>query len=160
MTEVAGVELAEFVDALRDQIKIAQADADPGLPIEVGPIMLEFTVTTRREGAGKAGVKFWVVDAGVSGKRGKESTQKVTMQLIPHAPDGQAPGARIRDHASSIRRVAAVARCGTLNATDAAVAGVVRDGRCLPGPGDADQRRHSRVGDRWDRARWSGHRWS
>ena len=43
---------------------------DPALPIEVGPITLEFTVTTRREGEGKAGVKFWVVDAGVSGKLG------------------------------------------------------------------------------------------
>ena len=96
MAEVAGVELAEFVDALRDQIRIAQAGADPALPIEVGPITLEFTVTTRREGAGKAGVKFWVVDAGVSGKLGHESTQKVTMQLIPRAPDGQGP-ARIRD---------------------------------------------------------------
>ena len=53
--------------------------ADPALPIEVGPITLEFTVITRREGAGKAGVKFWVVDAGVSGKLGNESTQKVTI---------------------------------------------------------------------------------
>jgi hypothetical protein len=97
MTEVAGVELAEFVDALRDQIRLAQAAADPALPIEVGPITLEFTVTTRREGAGKAGVKFWVVDAGVSGKLGDESTQKVTMQLIPRAPEGLGP-ARIRDH--------------------------------------------------------------
>lgn len=96
MAEVAGVELAEFVEALRDQIRLAQAGADPTLPIEVGPITLEFTVTTRREGAGKAGVKFWVVDAEVSGKLGNESTQKVTMQLIPHAPDGQGP-ARIRD---------------------------------------------------------------
>ena len=96
MAEVAGVELAEFVDALRDQIRLAQAGADPALPIEVGPVTLEFTVTTRREGTGKAGVKFWVVDAGVSAKLGNESTQKVTMQLIPHAPDGQGP-ARIRD---------------------------------------------------------------
>ena len=48
MAEVAGVELAEFVDALRDQIRLAQAGADPALPIEVGPVTLEFTVTTRR----------------------------------------------------------------------------------------------------------------
>lgn len=96
MAEVAGVELAEFVDALRDQIRIAQAGADPALPIELGTITLEFTVITRREAAGRAGVKFWVVDAGVSGKLGHESTQKVTMQLIPRAPDGQGP-AHIRD---------------------------------------------------------------
>jgi hypothetical protein len=95
--DVAGVELADFVGALRDQIRQAQADADPNLPIEVGPITLEFTVTTRQEGEGKAGVKFWVVvEAGVSGKLGREATQKVTMQLIPRAPGGQGP-ARIRD---------------------------------------------------------------
>ena len=41
-------------------------------------------------------MKFWVVDAGVSAKLGNESTQKVTMQLMPRAPDGQGP-ARIRD---------------------------------------------------------------
>jgi NTP-dependent ternary system trypsin peptidase co-occuring protein len=96
VADLAGVELAEFVDALRDQIRTAQAGADPQLPIEVGPITLEFTLTTRREGEGKAGVKFWVVDAGVSGKLGHESSQKVTMQLLPRAPDGEGP-ARIRD---------------------------------------------------------------
>lgn len=94
--EVGGVELAEFVDALRDQIRIAQRGADPALPIEVGPITLEFTLTTRQEGEGKAGIKFWVVDAGVSGKLGREATQKVTMQLVPLAPDGHGP-ARVKD---------------------------------------------------------------
>lgn len=90
-SKVAGVELAEFVDALREQIRVAQRDADPALPIEVGQITLEFTVTTRREGEGRAGVKFWVVDAGGSAKLGNEATQKVTMQLIPHAAEGQGP---------------------------------------------------------------------
>lgn len=40
-------------------------------------------VADRQEGEGKAGIKCWVVDAGVSGKVGRESTQKVTMQLTP-----------------------------------------------------------------------------
>jgi hypothetical protein len=101
--DVGGVALADFVDALRDQIKTAQQSADPELPIEVGPITLEFTLTTRREGEGRAGVKFWVVDSGVSGKLGRESTQKVTMQLIPRSPDGQGP-ARVRDQEAPERR--------------------------------------------------------
>ena len=53
------------------------------MPIEVGPVTVEFTLLTRQEGEGKVGIKFWVVDAGVSGTEGRESTQKVTMQLTP-----------------------------------------------------------------------------
>lgn len=49
---------------------------------------VEFTLLTRREGEGRAGVKFWVVDAGVSGKLAAESTQKVTLQLTPLDPAG------------------------------------------------------------------------
>lgn len=59
-------------------------------------------MTTRREGEGKAGVKSWVVDAGVSGKLGREATQKVTIQLIPRGPGGQGP-ALVRDLEERIR---------------------------------------------------------
>lgn len=90
------VPFADFVDALREEIKEAQQDADPELPIELGQVTVEFTVLTRREGEGKAGIRFWVVDAGVSGKLASESTQKVTMQLTPLGPGGARP-ARIRD---------------------------------------------------------------
>ncbi|WP_408995787.1 trypco2 family protein [Streptomyces europaeiscabiei] len=90
------VPLAEFVAALRTELRAAQADADPDLPIEVGPVTVEFTLLTRKEGEGKAGVRFWVVDAGVSGKVAAESTQKVTMQLAPLDPSGTRP-ARVRD---------------------------------------------------------------
>jgi Trypsin-co-occurring domain 2 len=77
------VPLADFIFALRDQLRVAHAERDPAFPIEVGPISVEFTLLTRREGEGRAGVKFWVVDAGVSGKLAAESTQKVTLQLTP-----------------------------------------------------------------------------
>ena len=94
--EPTGVPLAEFVAGLREQIRTAQKDADPEFPIEVGPVTVEFTVLSRQEGEGHAGVKFWVVDAGVKGTTAKEATQKVTMQLQPLAPDGRSQ-ARIRD---------------------------------------------------------------
>jgi hypothetical protein len=77
------IPFADFVGALREQLKAARGQRDPELPIEVGPVTVEFTLLTRQEGEGKAGIKFWVVDAGVSGKVGKESTQRVTMQLTP-----------------------------------------------------------------------------
>lgn len=89
------VPLADFIGALRDQIREAQRDTDPGLPIEVGRVTVEFAVLTRKEGEGKAGVRFWVVEAGVSGKGTAESTQKVSMELYPLSPTGER--ARIRD---------------------------------------------------------------
>ena len=56
---------------------------------------VEFTLLTRQEGEGRAGIKFWVVDAGVCGKVGRESTQRVTMQLTPL--DAAAKPLRVRD---------------------------------------------------------------
>lgn len=95
MQEPDGVPLADFVAGLRAQLHQAQQQADPRMPIEVGPVTVEFTVLSRQEGEGHAGVKFWVVDAGVKGTTAKEATQKVTLQLQPLAPDGSR--ARIRD---------------------------------------------------------------
>ena len=77
------IPFADFVGALRAQLKLARGARDPDLPIEVGPVTVEFTLLTRQEGEGKAGIRFWVVDAGVFGDGGRESTQKVTMQLTP-----------------------------------------------------------------------------
>jgi hypothetical protein len=90
------VPLADFVAGLRDQLRLARADTDPQMPIEVGPVTVEFTLLTRREGEGKAGLKFWVVDAGVSGRVAAETTQRVTLELRPLAAGGTGP-ARIRD---------------------------------------------------------------
>lgn len=96
VNEDAMLQLADFVGALRDQLLLARMAEDPAMPIEVGPVTVEFTLLTRREGEGKAGVKFWVVDASVGGKLVSESTQKVTMQLQPLQPDGQGR-ARVHD---------------------------------------------------------------
>jgi Trypsin-co-occurring domain 2 len=89
------IPFADFVGALRAQLKLARGARDPDLPIEVGPVTVEFTLLTRQEGEGRAGIKFWVVDAGVSGKVGRESTQKVTMQLTPL--DAAGGPLRVRD---------------------------------------------------------------
>jgi len=90
------VPLADFVGALREELRATQRAADPNLPNEVGPVTVELTVLTRQEGEGKTGLRFWVVEAGVTGKVASESTQKVTMQLSPLDASGTRP-ARIRD---------------------------------------------------------------
>jgi hypothetical protein len=95
------VPLADFISALRDQLRAAHAERDPAFPIEVGPMSVEFTLLTRREGEGRAGVKFWVVDAGVSGKLAAESTQKVTLQLTPLDPGG---GGKLRVSDQELRQ--------------------------------------------------------
>lgn len=92
------VPLADFIGALRDQLREAQRDKDPGLPIEVGRVMVEFTVLTRKEGEGKAGIRFWVVEAGVSGKGIAESTQRVSMELFPLSPAGGVLGSATSNH--------------------------------------------------------------
>jgi hypothetical protein len=99
--EQQGVPLADFVRALRSELLAAQTEAMTELPLEVGPVTVEFTVMTRKEGEGRAGVRFWVVDAGVGGGRATESTQKVTMQLRPLDISGRP--ARIRDVESAGR---------------------------------------------------------
>ena len=96
MADPDRIPLSDFVSALRTEIKNAQSGADPNLPIDIDSVTVEFTVLTRKEGEGKAGVRFWVVDAGISGKLASESTQKVTMSLTPLGPDGEGH-ARIRD---------------------------------------------------------------
>jgi hypothetical protein len=90
------VPLSEFVAALRSELREAQKDADESFPIEIGPVTVEFTLLTRKEGEGKAGFKFWVVEAGVTGKLATESTQRVTLELQPL--DKRTGGkARVRD---------------------------------------------------------------
>ena len=61
------IPFADFVGALRAQLKLVRGARDPDLPIEVGPVTVEFTLLTGQEGEGKAGIKFWVVDAGGAG---------------------------------------------------------------------------------------------
>jgi hypothetical protein len=77
------VALAEFVAGLREELRAAQAAREPGLQFAVGPVVVEFTVVTTREGGPEAKVKFWVVEAGGSARWSRQSTQKVSLTLTP-----------------------------------------------------------------------------
>jgi Trypsin-co-occurring domain 2 len=87
--EAKPVPLAEFVSGLREELRTAQAARDPGLQFAVGPVSVEFTVVTEREGGPEAKVRFWVVEAGGSAKWSKEATQKMSMTLTPVDGQGQ-----------------------------------------------------------------------
>jgi hypothetical protein len=83
------VPLAEFVSGLREELRAAQAAREPGLQFAVGPVSVEFTVVTVREGGPEAKVRFWVVEAGGSARWSREATQKVSLTLTPVDERGQ-----------------------------------------------------------------------
>lgn len=95
MTDAGGggqarpVPLADFVSGLREELRAAQAAREPGLQFAVGPVSVEFTVVTTREGGPEAKVRFWVVEAGVSAQWSKDATQKVSLTLTPVDEHGQ-----------------------------------------------------------------------
>ena len=59
--EQAGLPVADFIDALRAELRTAALAKDPDLQFNVGPVSVEFTLMTHHEGGGKAGIRFWVV---------------------------------------------------------------------------------------------------
>ena len=87
--EAKPVPLAAFVSGLREELRQAQAARDPGLQFAVGPVSVEFTVVTTREGGPEAKVRFWVVEAGASAQWSREATQKVSLTLTPVDEHGQ-----------------------------------------------------------------------
>lgn len=88
--EPAHLPLADFIEALRTELRTAAMAKDPQLQFNVGPATVEFTLMTHRDGGGKAGVRFWVVEAGASVTMANESTQKVTLVLTPVTASGDA----------------------------------------------------------------------
>jgi len=87
--EAAGLPLADFIGALRAALRTAALAKDPQLQFNIGPVTVEFTLMTHHEGSGKAGIRFWVVEAGASASVANESTQKVTLALTPMTASGE-----------------------------------------------------------------------
>jgi hypothetical protein len=56
--EPAGLPLADFIGALRAELRTAALAKDPQLQFNVGPVNVEFTLMTHHEGGGKAGIRF------------------------------------------------------------------------------------------------------
>jgi hypothetical protein len=80
--------LADFIAALRSELRTAALTKDPELQFNVGPVTVELTLMSHHEGSGKAGIRFWVVEAGASAAMTNESTQKVTLSLTPVTSSG------------------------------------------------------------------------
>lgn len=86
----AAVGLAEMLAGLRDELKRSQElSTSSNIKFEVQNIDLELKVHVEKatEGGGNLGVKFWVVNAGVSGKGTKKGSQTQTIKLSMKATD-------------------------------------------------------------------------
>ena len=74
--------LAEAMEALRAELAQAAAEgAASGFQFPVAGVQLEFHVGVTKAGEGKAGVRFYVVELGGSGKYAREEIQTVTVTL-------------------------------------------------------------------------------
>ncbi|MFG3285980.1 trypco2 family protein [Streptomyces sp. NPDC048111] len=85
-----GIELADAIESVRDQLTEAAARATGPLVFELGAIQMEFTLELRKEVKGGAKVRAWVVDAGADAGRLTGRTHKVSFTLTPQAAAGGA----------------------------------------------------------------------
>ncbi|UGQ60515.1 hypothetical protein LSF60_23555 (plasmid) [Rhodococcus pyridinivorans] len=80
-----GIELASVIRALRAELQTAMEEGeDSGIRFQAGPIELELSVEIQNSAEAKAGVKFWVVEAGGGGSSSNTRAQRVTVTLTPH----------------------------------------------------------------------------
>lgn len=85
------IALAEVVQNLRDELVTAvEAGKGRSLRFDLDEVKLEAQVVVSRESEGKAGVKFWVLDAGLADKEHLSRLQKVTLTLKPRDASGKA----------------------------------------------------------------------
>lgn len=79
-----GLGLVDVIAQLRADLAAAIAEGEKErLRFEVGPVELDLSVTVTRSGTARAGVRFWVVDAGGKGSVSKESVQRLHLTLQP-----------------------------------------------------------------------------
>jgi hypothetical protein len=85
-------DLAETLAALRTDLSTAvQAASDSDLQFPVETVQVELTVVAKRAGDARAGVRFWVVDAGSSASMAREQTHRIVVNLGPPTDENGAP---------------------------------------------------------------------
>ena len=78
------VPLGEAIRSLRAELLQAMQDArDEELRFALGPVELEFQLTTTTEASAGGAVRFWVIDADAKGSRASGSTHTLRLTLTP-----------------------------------------------------------------------------
>jgi Trypsin-co-occurring domain 2 len=91
------VPLGEAIKALRSELLQAMADAsDEELRFALGPVELEFKLTTTTEASAGGGVRFWLINADAKGARAHEDAHTLRVTLTPvHASQVKDGGADV-----------------------------------------------------------------
>jgi len=77
-----GLGLAEMVAALRSELEVAQRSAArEELRFGIAGVEVEAAIQITRSAAGKAGVQFWVVQAGGELARASATTHRIKLSL-------------------------------------------------------------------------------
>ena len=83
------IELAAAIENLRKQLQVAiKAGEKEDLRFAVQDIEIELQCIAKKEGVGKFGVEFWVINAEAEGTIGRERVQTVKLKLKPVSKDG------------------------------------------------------------------------
>ncbi|MFC8350351.1 trypco2 family protein [Streptomyces sp. NPDC057280] len=75
--------LAEAVETIRDELRLAIAGAASDIQFPVGQVTLEFQVGLKKTAEADGKVKVWVLQFGAGGKVEHDAVQKVTIVLEP-----------------------------------------------------------------------------
>ncbi|WP_261720508.1 trypco2 family protein [Streptomyces sp. FZ201] len=75
--------LAEAVETIRDELRLAMAGAASDIQFPVGQVTLEFQVGMKKTAEANGKVKVWVLQIGGGGKVEHDAVQKVTIVLDP-----------------------------------------------------------------------------
>jgi hypothetical protein len=86
MTEIS---FADVVRTLRAELETAMSEGEgESVQFQATSINMEFQVGVTKTAAGKAGVRFWVLELGGSKAYASESIQKVALSLEPILASG------------------------------------------------------------------------
>ena len=79
-----GVDLTEAIEALRSQLSLAMDSAPArGLRFKSGPVELTVQAALTKGVGGKAGIKWWLIEAGGDVSRQSVVTQTLKISLQP-----------------------------------------------------------------------------
>lgn len=85
-----GIELSDAIEALREQIGIAMiTGVGSAIKFKPGPVELTVEAAVTKNFGGKAGVKWWLIEAGAEASRESVVTQTLKLTLTPVLLDSE-----------------------------------------------------------------------
>jgi NTP-dependent ternary system trypsin peptidase co-occuring protein len=83
-TDDQRIGLAEMIENLRSELEASlEKGVNRAVAFDIDKVDLELTVVIARKQEGKAGVAFWVVNAGGSVEAGRDITHTFNLTLLP-----------------------------------------------------------------------------